>query len=90
MVSAAKANGLLAFDTVWTDTTDLDGLKKKASWHVNLDLQGKLPYTHRKLTLYTRLTNLILKKFTRQKGLWHRRSVHYLKVKEHLLSMVVW
>jgi len=41
VVSAAKANGLLAFDTVWTDITDLDGLKKESKLACELGFTGK-------------------------------------------------
>ena len=41
VVLAAKANGLLAFDSVFTDLNDLDGLRKQAASSVALGFSGK-------------------------------------------------
>ncbi|MDN5319451.1 MAG: citrate lyase subunit beta / citryl-CoA lyase [Thermovirga sp.] len=41
VVSAAKAAGLLAFDTVWTDISDLEGLKKESKMICELGFTGK-------------------------------------------------
>jgi len=41
VVIAAKANGLLAFDTVYTDINDLEGLKDQAMMSVSLGFSGK-------------------------------------------------
>lgn len=41
VVLAAKAAGLLAFDTVYTDIDDLDGLREQAAMSVALGFSGK-------------------------------------------------
>ncbi len=41
VVLAAKANGLLAFDTVYTDINNLDGLREQAAMSVALGFSGK-------------------------------------------------
>ena len=41
VVLAAKANGLLAFDTVYTDINDLEGLREQAAVAVSLGFTGK-------------------------------------------------
>ena len=41
IVMAAKAAGLLAFDTVWTDLNDMEGLKNEAALAVQIGFTGK-------------------------------------------------
>ncbi len=41
VVLAAKANGLLAFDTVYTDINNLEGLREQAAMAVSLGFSGK-------------------------------------------------
>jgi citrate lyase subunit beta/citryl-CoA lyase len=41
VVMAAKAAGLMAFDTVWTDIDDIDGLKNEAKLAVQMGFTGK-------------------------------------------------
>jgi citrate lyase subunit beta/citryl-CoA lyase len=41
VVMAAKAAGLMAFDTVWTDIEDMEGLKNEAKLAVQMGFTGK-------------------------------------------------
>ena len=41
VVMAAKAAGLMAFDTVWTDINDMEGLKNEAKLAVQMGFTGK-------------------------------------------------
>ena len=41
VVMAAKAAGLMAFDTVWTDIDDIEGLKNEARLAVQMGFTGK-------------------------------------------------